>query len=113
MFGFEWAILDSRERPKPDEHSKFKIQHPKFQPMTRLLVATRNAHKTREIREILGDGFEVVDLNERQDIPAVEETGATFQENATLKAVEASRFFDGLVLADDSGLEVDALGGAP
>ncbi|MBV8329708.1 MAG: non-canonical purine NTP pyrophosphatase, partial [Verrucomicrobia bacterium] len=45
--------------------------------------------------------------------PALEETGATFEENATLKAIAISRIFTGLVLADDSGLEVDALGGAP
>jgi len=46
-------------------------------------------------------------------MPEVEETGITFEENATLKAVAASRLFDGWVIADDSGLEVDALGGAP
>ena len=46
-------------------------------------------------------------------IPPTVESGATFEENAKLKAVEASRHFDGLVLADDSGIEVDALGGAP
>lgn len=78
-----------------------------------LLVATHNAHKTREIREILGDAFSVHDLAGHPEIPAVVESGATFAENAELKAVAASRVFAGLVLADDSGLEVDALGGAP
>ncbi len=79
----------------------------------RLLLATRNADKTREVRKILGDGFFVEDLSARPDLSDVEETGATFEENARLKALAASKGCDGLVLADDSGLEVDALGGAP
>ena len=79
----------------------------------RLLLATRNAHKTREVREILGSGWEVEDLTARPDLPEVEETGETFEENARLKAVAGSAHYSGWVLADDSGLEVDALGGAP
>ena len=79
----------------------------------RLLLATRNAGKTREVREILGAGWEVEDLAARLDLPEVEETGETFEENAKLKALAASEHYDGWVLADDSGLEVDALGGAP
>ena len=79
----------------------------------RLLLATRNAHKTREVREILGDGWTVEDLTARPDLPDVEETGATFEDNARLKAQAASAHYDGWVLADDSGLEVDALGGEP
>ena len=81
--------------------------------MTGLLIATHNAHKTREIREILGAEFAVSDLTAHPEIPATIESGATFEENAKLKALDASRLFPGLVLADDSGLEVDALGGAP
>ncbi|MFZ4482357.1 MAG: RdgB/HAM1 family non-canonical purine NTP pyrophosphatase [Chthoniobacterales bacterium] len=79
----------------------------------RLLLATRNAHKTREVREILGEGFLVEDLDAVPGFPEVEETGATFEENARLKALSASSLYDGWVLADDSGLEVDALGGDP
>lgn len=79
----------------------------------RLLLATRNAHKTREVREILGDAFLVEDLGALPDFPEVEETGGTFEENARLKAVAASRAYGGWVVADDSGLEVDALGGEP
>ncbi len=79
----------------------------------RLLLATRNANKTREVREMLGDGWEVEDLTARPDLPDVEETGETFEENAKLKALAAAEHYDGWVLADDSGLEVDALGGAP
>ncbi len=78
-----------------------------------MLFATRNAHKTREVREILGAGWEVEDLTARPDLPEVEETGDTFEENAKLKALAASAHYAGWVLADDSGLEVDALGGAP
>jgi len=78
-----------------------------------LLVSTRNAHKVAEIREILGSGFEVLDLSTISGMGEVEETGVTFEENATLKALAVSGHFDGWVIADDSGLEVDALGGAP
>ncbi len=83
-----------------------------------LLLATRNAHKTREFRELLGPHFAVIDLGAFPDMNLPEETGSTFTENAILKAVTVSqhgrvkdrRLF---VAADDSGLEVDALGGAP
>lgn len=78
-----------------------------------LVIATRNAHKTQEIREMIGDRFEVRDVNDFPGLPAVEETGTTFLENATLKAVAISREVAGKVLSDDSGLEVDVLGGAP
>ena len=81
--------------------------------MKKLLVATGNAHKTEEIRAILGEGYEVTDLKSHPSLPVVEETGTTFLENATLKAVEISQQVPGLVLSDDSGLEVDALGGEP
>jgi XTP/dITP diphosphohydrolase len=82
-------------------------------PAIPLLVSTRNAHKIAEIRAILGAGFAVSDLSALPGMPEVEETGNTFEDNAALKAVAASGQFDGWVIADDSGLEVDALGGAP
>ncbi|MDG2322171.1 MAG: RdgB/HAM1 family non-canonical purine NTP pyrophosphatase [Akkermansiaceae bacterium] len=78
----------------------------------RLVVATRNAHKVEEIRAILTD-YEVCDLSVISDPPLVEETGTTFLANATLKALAISELTDVLVLSDDSGLEVDALGGDP
>jgi XTP/dITP diphosphohydrolase len=81
--------------------------------MQTLLIATRNGHKTREIGQMLGSGWQVSDLAALQHAPKIEETGATFEENASLKALAVSRIFAGLVLADDSGLEVDALNGAP
>jgi XTP/dITP diphosphohydrolase len=79
----------------------------------RLLAATRNAHKTREIQHILGSGFSVRDLRAYPQISEIIETGTSFEENAKLKALAVSTKFPGLVVADDSGLEVDALGGAP
>ena len=78
-----------------------------------LLFATRNQHKTREFRELLGRDFNLIDLTSFPEIPGPEETGQTFAENATLKAIAAAKSLPGLVVADDSGLEVDALGGAP
>jgi XTP/dITP diphosphohydrolase len=78
-----------------------------------VLVSTRNAHKLVEIRQILGPSFELLDLSSVPALGEVEETGTTFEENAALKALAASAHFDGWVLADDSGLEVDALGGEP
>ena len=79
----------------------------------RLIIATRNAHKTSEIRAMIGDRFEVLDVTSFPECPEIEETGATFLENSRLKAEGISRVIDGWVLSDDSGLEVDALGGAP
>jgi len=78
-----------------------------------LLISTRNDHKTGEVRKILGDRFLVSDLSSAPEVGEVEETGATFEENATLKSMAASLVVEGWVIADDSGLEVDALGGAP
>ena len=78
-----------------------------------LLVATRNGHKTEEIAAMLGAHFRVRDLSSVPGSPEVEETGETFAENARLKALGISAVVPGLVLADDSGLEVDALDGAP
>ena len=81
--------------------------------LPRLIVATRNPHKSAEIRAMIGDRFEVLDAGDFPDLPMIEETGTTFLQNATLKAEGISRLVAGWVLADDSGLEVDALGGAP
>lgn len=84
-----------------------------MQPLPRLILATRNAHKTAEIRAMIGDRFEVLDVTSFPECPEIEETGVTFLENATLKAEGISRVLEGWVLSDDSGLEVDALDGAP
>jgi XTP/dITP diphosphohydrolase len=84
-----------------------------MQTRPRLIVATRNAHKTDEIRAMIGDRFEVLDATDFPECAEIEETGTTFLENARLKADGVSRLVEGWVLSDDSGLEVDALGGAP
>ena len=82
--------------------------------MIQLLLATRNQHKTREFAKLFGENFAVRDLTSESDVPAIVESGATFEENAALKAVTISRIFPHeIVVADDSGLEVEALGGAP
>jgi len=78
-----------------------------------LVVATRNRHKTHEIQHILGPEFRVRDLLAHPEVSEIRESGTSFEENAKLKALAASRQLPALVIADDSGLEVDALGGAP
>ena len=78
----------------------------------RLVVASNNAHKLREIAEIFTD-FEVISQKQAGFDKDVEETGVTFAENALLKARAASQALHCIALADDSGLCVDALGGAP
>ncbi|CAN5566719.1 XTP/dITP diphosphatase [soil metagenome] len=81
--------------------------------MVPLLFATRNGHKTAEFSPIIGRGFSVADLASLPEAPVVEETGTSFEENAILKAVAISCLTGALVVADDSGLEVDVLAGAP
>jgi XTP/dITP diphosphohydrolase len=92
------------------------------------VIATRNAHKVSEIQSIIGREHECIGLDTFPTAPPVVEDAATFQGNATRKAVQIARWLAALpktqlrlaglngshsVLADDSGLEVDALGGAP
>lgn len=82
--------------------------------MSRLLIATNNAGKTAEIKAILGDFYdEVVSLKDAGILLEVEEDGESFEENAIKKAREAAAVAGCDVLADDSGLCVDALAGAP
>jgi XTP/dITP diphosphohydrolase len=79
-----------------------------------LLIATANAGKVREFREMLGnERFVWHDLSEFKDNQPVEETGKTFLDNAQLKASQYATRYGMWALADDSGLEVDALNGAP
>ena len=81
--------------------------------MIELIVATRNSHKTREIQHILGPEFRLRDLRAHPELLEIRETGTSFEENAKLKALATSKELPGLVIADDSGLEVNSLGGAP
>ena len=77
-----------------------------------LVLATRNQGKVRELREPLARfGFDVQSLPD--DFPEIEENGATFAENALIKARAVAEKLGVAAAADDSGLEVDALGGAP
>ena len=79
-----------------------------------LLIATRNEGKTAEFRKLFGKlGYEVKNLNDYPNLPEVAETGMTFEENARLKAETISQLTGKMVLADDSGLQVDVLGGLP
>ena len=87
---------------------------------TRIVIASGNTHKAEEIQALLGDGFECRTLKDYHDAPEVEEDAATFAGNAVKKALSLvdwlkhhEDFTKGWVLADDSGLEVDALDGAP
>jgi len=80
----------------------------------RLVLATTNPNKVREIRSILGDApYELVGLDRFPPFEPPEENGRTFAENARLKALAYARATGELVVAEDSGLEIDALGGAP
>jgi XTP/dITP diphosphohydrolase len=80
----------------------------------RFVLATANAGKAREIADVLGDVDLDLELVPRPDgVPDVEETGITFEDNARLKAVALCEATGLPAIADDSGLEVDALGGAP
>lgn len=79
-----------------------------------LLIATRNEGKTAEFRKIFEKlGYAVENLNDHPDLPEVAETGLTFEENARLKAETIAQLTGKMVLADDSGLKVDVLGGLP
>ncbi|NNE99426.1 MAG: XTP/dITP diphosphatase [Pyrinomonadaceae bacterium] len=82
--------------------------------MKKLLVATRNRGKVAELLSLLDDlPFELLTLDDFENVTDVEETGSTFIENAKLKSLEYAKQTNCLTLADDSGLEVEALDGAP
>ena len=80
----------------------------------KILLASENKHKVEEIKILLQPlGYDIISLLDFPDIDAPEETGSTFEENALIKAVSLHRSCGGIVIADDSGLEVDALNGLP
>ncbi len=82
--------------------------------MRKLIIATRNKGKFKEIKDILEPiNFELKSLVDFKDIPEVKEDRSTFKENAIKKAKEISRLTGILSISDDSGLEVEALGGKP
>jgi XTP/dITP diphosphohydrolase len=83
--------------------------------MQKVLLATTNKGKQKEYSSMLGHlGFEVITLNDLEPMaPDVEEDGLSFEENAVKKAKAYSQYYQMPTIADDSGLEVDALGGRP
>lgn len=82
--------------------------------MKRIVFATGNAGKMKEVRVILADlGAEVLSMKEVGVSPDIEENGSTYEENALLKARAVAAATGDIVLADDSGLEIDALSGEP
>ncbi len=84
--------------------------------MARIVLASRNKGKIRELHELLaesGIAAEVLSLADFPELPEIEEDGATFQENAMKKATIVTAATGLITLADDSGLEVDVLGGQP
>lgn len=79
-----------------------------------IVIATRNKKKLSELKRMLeGTDIRILSLDDFPSCPEVEETGNTFKENAVKKALEVSRFTDRPAISDDSGLEVEALSGAP
>ena len=103
--------------PKPDRHSK-KIageSHLNWgQPVGTLVLGTGNRHKAEEIRALLADlPLQIKTLQDFPNFPEVVEDGETCQANAIKKARETSEFTGHWTLADDTGLEVEALGGRP
>ncbi|WP_170238867.1 nucleoside-triphosphate diphosphatase [Streptococcus suis] len=79
-----------------------------------ILIATKNEGKTKEFRKFFEKlGYQVENLNNYPDLPDLAETGTTFEENARLKAETIAELTGKMVLADDSGLKVDVLGGLP
>ena len=82
--------------------------------MAALVIASRNEHKVEELRQLLkGLAIDVLSLKDFPDAPEVEEDGNTFEANALKKARTIAQHTNHTVLADDSGLEVDVLGGQP
>jgi len=82
--------------------------------MRNLIVATKNKGKYQEMKEILsGMPFNVISMEDASLDIEIEETGQTFEENALIKAREVSRLTNEIVIADDSGLEIEYLDGAP
>src|SRR5690242_13198394 len=90
------------------------LAHATLRWLMQLLVATTNPGKVREFREMLSQsGAAFSDLSAHPGTEAIEETGHTFRANACLKASHYAKLFTTWAVADDSGLEVDALGGSP
>ncbi len=84
-----------------------------FELMEELIFATQNKHKIEEIRNVVGDFFDIISLNELNYFEEIPETGLTLKENALQKASFVHQLFNINCFADDTGLEVEALNGEP
>lgn len=80
---------------------------------TKIVFATNNKHKLDEVREVVGDAFDIVSLEDIGCFEDIEETGTTLEENAFIKAMYVKNNYGLDCFADDTGLEVDALDGEP
>lgn len=81
--------------------------------MKKVIFATKNKGKIKEIQAVLGDSYEVITMEEAGINTDIDETGTTFEENAAIKAETVRDLCGEIVLADDSGLEIDYLNGEP
>ncbi|BDR58788.1 XTP/dITP diphosphatase [Xylocopilactobacillus apicola] len=81
--------------------------------MEKIIIATKNPGKAKEFQKLFSDQYEIVTLNDLTDLPTIIENGSTFKENATIKAQTIYKATNETVIADDSGLVVDALNGEP
>jgi XTP/dITP diphosphohydrolase len=107
VFGTDGQTQDPSSPTQPEKLHRLRT------PVS-LLIATANTGKAKEFREMLGgDQFTWSDLSTQPSPPKIEETGRTFRENACIKASEHALHYKRWTLADDSGLEVDALNGSP
>ncbi len=79
----------------------------------KIVFASRNKGKIKEVKKILGDQFEIISLNDIDGFAEIEEIGSTFEENASIKAEAAFKFSGLPSIGDDSGLEVEQLSGKP
>ncbi len=81
--------------------------------MKKLIFATQNKHKVEEIQNVVGSDFNIVSLNELNFFEEIPETGLTLKENALQKSQFVNQLFNIDCFADDTGLEIEALGGEP
>lgn len=107
--------MDNDPTPEPPGHPTHETTSHPSTTMPELVLATQNPGKIAELRGLIAPvGYEVLGLADLGELPPEpEETGDTFEANATIKALAYARATGRLCLADDSGLEVDALGGRP
>lgn len=105
--------LGASEREQVENRLRIMQNSDKIVYMNRLVIASENKGKLCEIRDMLGNIYDVVPMSEAGFVGDIEETGETFRENAVIKAQTVAKALNCDALGDDSGLCVDALNGAP